>query len=84
MHRDHLYFAFMSWQRAVRDGKHKLIEYRVNAEGHTQFFDLDKDPDEINNLAAAPANRQTLDTLRALLKQERLRRQRRQLPFPHL
>ncbi len=81
-HRDHLYFAFMSWQRSVRDQHHKLIEYRVNGESHTQLFDLDQDPGEMNNLAADTVHRQTLDALRTLLKQERLRLNDGNSPFP--
>ena len=81
-HRDHLYFAFMSWQRSVRDGKHKLIEYRVNGVSHTQLFDLNEDPHEMRNLADDDARRETLAALRALLKQERLRLNDGNSPFP--
>jgi len=69
-HRDHLYFAFMSWQRSVRDKQYKLIEYCVDHERHTQLFDLVNDPMEINNLAKNPEYAAKLKTLRALLKQE--------------
>lgn len=72
-HRDHLYFAFMSWQRAIRDKRHKLIEYHVDGARHTQLFDLHADPHEINNLADDDAYQQTLASLRALLAQERVR-----------
>ncbi len=81
-HRPHLYFAFMSWQRAVRDDRHKLIEYCVDGARHTQLFDLKADPDEMKNLADDVAHRQTLDALRALLKQERLRLNDGNSPFP--
>ncbi|QTN33810.1 sulfatase-like hydrolase/transferase [Akkermansiaceae bacterium] len=70
--RDSLYFAFMSWQRAVRDERFKLIEYCVGEERHTQLFDLVADPNETKNLAADPAHMETRERLRALLKEERL------------
>ncbi|MCA1760260.1 MAG: sulfatase-like hydrolase/transferase, partial [Bacteroidales bacterium] len=48
VHREHLYFAFMSWQRAIRNGQFKLIEYCVNGSRFTQLFDFKRDPDEMN------------------------------------
>lgn len=81
-HRQHLYFAFVSWQRAIRDGDHKLTEYCVNDARHTQLFNLKEDPEEIKNLADDAAQRQTLDTLRTLLKKERLRLNDGNTPFP--
>ncbi len=81
-HRPHLYFAFMSWQRAVRDDRYKLIEYCVDGARHTQLFDLKDDPDEMKNLADDAAHRKTLDALRTLLKQERLRLNDGNSPFP--
>ncbi|MFT6794360.1 MAG: arylsulfatase A-like enzyme [Rubritalea sp.] len=72
-HRDHLYFAFMSWQRSVRDQQYKLIEYCVGDERHTQLFDLAADPQETKNLADHKAHQVTVSRLRILLKQERVR-----------
>lgn len=72
-HRDHLYFAFMSWQRGIRKGDLKLIEYRVGDERHTQLFDLAKDPYETTNLADRAGNESDVEALRALLKEERVR-----------
>ncbi|MDT8392001.1 MAG: sulfatase-like hydrolase/transferase [Lentisphaeria bacterium] len=72
-HRDHLYFAYMNWQRAVRDERYKLIEYCVEDERQTQFFDLADDPHELRNLAQDPNHAPALQALRALLKQERVR-----------
>lgn len=72
-HRDHLYYAFMSWQRAIRKGNHKLIEYRVEGTRHTQLFDIAKDPHETTNLAGKEEHQTTLASLRTLLQQERVR-----------
>ncbi len=71
-HRDHLYFAFMSWQRAVRKGNYKLIEYCVKEQRHTQLFDLIKDPQETTNLASSPEYANTISELRTLLETERV------------
>jgi arylsulfatase A-like enzyme len=81
-HRDHLYFAFMSWQRAVRDARHKLIEYCVDGARHTQLFDLADDPHEMHNLAADPVYAATLARLRKLLEQERVRLNDGTTPHP--
>ncbi|MFK7851093.1 MAG: sulfatase-like hydrolase/transferase [Akkermansiaceae bacterium] len=72
-HRDHLFFAFMSWQRAIFDGKYKLIEYCVEGNRTTQLFDLSADPHEINNLASEPEHSQDLKRLRTLLESEKKR-----------
>lgn len=72
-HREHLSFAFMQWHRAIRDERYKLIDYAVDGSRHTQLFDLDKDPDELRNLAADPDHSATLSRLRQLLEKERVR-----------
>ena len=47
--RDTLFFAYRDFQRAVRDGRYKLIRYpQVDV---TQLFDLHSDPHELLNLA---------------------------------
>ncbi len=60
----------MDWQRSVRDSRYKLIEYCVKDTRTTQLFDLSKDPQEMNNLAASPEHATTLEKLRTLLKAE--------------
>lgn len=82
-HRDHLYAAFMSWQRAVRDQRYKLIEYCVKGKRTTQLFDLSNDPDELINLAAEPDHQDTLYRLRQLLGKERVRLNDGNTPYPH-
>jgi len=72
-HRDHLYFAFMEWQRAVRKDRFKLIEYCVDGKRTTQLFDLKEDPSEANNLVADEKHQDVLKMLRALLEFERLK-----------
>lgn len=69
--RDTLYFAYVNCQRAVRHGRHKLIEYVVDGRRTTQLFDLQADPWERTNLADAPAHQDTLAHLRQLLEQQR-------------
>ena len=72
-HREHLAFAFMSWHRAVRDGRYKLIEYAVDGARHTQLFDLTTDPSETRNLADEKDMQETLARMRTLLEEERER-----------
>lgn len=72
VHRQQLYFAFMSWQRAVRDDRYKLIEYCVGDNRYTQLFDLKTDPYEINNLGGNPEFAGQLNKMRDLLKSERV------------
>ncbi len=81
-HRDHLSFAFMSWQRSVYDGQHKLIEYCVDGKRTTQLFDLKTDPEEIENLAAKPESEAILIRLRKLLVEEKERLNDGNTPYP--
>jgi len=50
--RQSLYFSYMNVQRAVRQGRYKLIEYHVKGRRTTQLFDLKVDPCEMNNLVS--------------------------------
>lgn len=70
--RSHLYFAFMEWQRAIRDDRYKLIAYCVAGERTTQLFDLHADPAETHNLASRAEHAKTLARLRGELESERV------------
>ena len=64
--RDSLYFAYVSSQRAVKNRRHKLIEYAVRDCGRqTQLFDLVDDPWETTNLVGTPGAAAVIDDLRA-------------------
>jgi arylsulfatase A-like enzyme len=66
-HRDVIFTAYIGVQRAITDGRWKLIVYpRINK---TQLFDLQADPHEMNDLAGEAAHRKTLKRLVALLKE---------------
>ena len=80
-HREHLSFAFLQWQRSVRDERHKLIEDCVEGKRHTQLFDLEKDPHETRNLASEKDHTATLKHLRTLLQEERKRLNDGDTPF---
>ncbi|MFC1509051.1 sulfatase-like hydrolase/transferase [Candidatus Omnitrophota bacterium] len=69
--RDTLSFAYMDYQRAVRDERYKLIEYAVNGKRTTQLFDLKNDPWETHNLAGDPAFSEHQNRLRKELIQWR-------------
>ena len=67
--REYLHFAYEGFQRGIRDGQHKLIEYVVGGKhAHTQLFDLVSDPHETTNLADEPAHSETLARLRQELR----------------
>ncbi len=65
--REVLYTAFEASQRAVRDGRFKLVVYPKI--GHEQLFDLERDPLELRNLAADPAHAATKARLRARMEE---------------
>ena len=66
--RDTLYFAYRGVQRAVRDGRFKLIEYVVEGQRHTQLYDLHADPWEINDLSEDARYAEQLENLRGELR----------------
>lgn len=60
-------YAYRHLQRAVREGRYKLIEYAVSGQRTTQLFDLQADPFELHNLAGDPAHGGMLARLRHAL-----------------
>jgi arylsulfatase A-like enzyme len=64
--RGELMFAYRNVQRAVRDGRWKLIRYPLV--DRTQLFDLQADPQEITNLADKPEHRGKVTELTARLE----------------
>ena len=63
--RRELFLSYLGVQRAIRDERWKLIRYpQVNV---TQLFDLQADPDEMHNLADAPAQRERVHAMLARL-----------------
>lgn len=65
--RDKLYFSYMGVQRAVRDDRYKLIEYRVKGKRTVQLFDLEKDPLETVDLAQNIEYKSKVEEMRASL-----------------
>ena len=63
--RESLFLSYRDVQRAVRDGRWKLIRYpQINK---TQLFDLASDPDEMNNLADESQHAKRIEQLSAEL-----------------
>lgn len=64
--RESLFTAYIKAQRAVRDGRWKLLVYpRINK---AQLFDLEKDPGETKDLASDPAHAAELQRMTAMLE----------------
>jgi len=62
--RNSLYFAYRSFQRAIRKGNLKLIEYVVNKKRTTQLFDIEADPWENKDLSGCPDSVEVVEELR--------------------
>ena len=64
--RQSVFLPYRDVMRAVRDDRYKLIVYpQVN---HRQLFDLQDDPDELENLISDPEHTETAVRLEALLE----------------
>jgi len=65
--RDSLFLSYENSQRAVRDGRWKLIRYpQIN---RSQLFDLKNDPDENHDLASEPGQAERIGSLMDLMQQ---------------
>ena len=64
--RSTIFTAYRNVQRAIRDRRWKLIVYpQINK---TQFFDLQNDPNELNDLSSNPKFSIELERMLSLLK----------------
>jgi len=63
--REYICTVYRDCQRAVREGRWKLIEYRVDGRQHTELFDLVADPHELHDLSGEPGYERTLWRLRS-------------------
>ncbi len=67
-HRPQLLFGYRGFQRALSDGRWKLIRYpQID---RTQLFDLQTDPDEVHDLSAQPEQAKRVAELMARLVAE--------------
>ncbi len=66
--RSTMVYAYQKFQRAVSDGRWKLIRYPEI--GKVQLFDLQQDPHETHDLSDEPSQAPKVNALTALLKQE--------------
>jgi arylsulfatase A-like enzyme len=66
--RDYCFTAYRNCQRAVRDERWKVIRYPLIDK--TQLFDLEKDPNELDDLAGKPEHAGKLKEMMALLAQQ--------------
>jgi arylsulfatase A-like enzyme len=65
--RNQIFTVYRSFQRAIRDGRWKIIRYPLVDQ--TQLFDLQADPYELKNLASEPAHASRVaESLAALAK----------------
>ncbi len=65
--------GYQSWARLAREGKLTPATSQFWGEKPTEeLYEMAADPDSVNNLAADPAHRETLDRMRAALKSHTL------------
>jgi len=72
--RDALFAADRGSMRSIRDKRYKLIDYQRDpvldrGEEKTEFFDLEKDPDEVRDLAGEPGHAERISRMRQELRQ---------------
>jgi len=69
--RDELYLAYKSTVRGIKDRKYKLIEYVFNNVRKTQLFDIEADPNELDDLAHKEGFKGVVVEMREKLKRKR-------------
>ena len=79
--RDYFYYVYKEYIRAVNVNGMKLIEYNIYGKRHTQLFDLNKDPMEINDLSKDSSQSELIDELRVKLFQAKEEYGDNVLPF---
>lgn len=66
VHRDSIFLAYRDCQRAIHDGRWKMIAYpRIN---RRQLFDLAQDPHETRDRSGEPAQRERMERMAAALR----------------
>jgi len=67
--------ATQAWEQSVRDGTANALQSRLfEPKGWTEeLYDMQNDPDNVNNLIDQPQHQQTIATMREQLKAEQLR-----------
>ena len=71
--RDYLYYGYRDFQRAISNGKWKLIEYNVKGVKTTQLFDLEEDPYEIKNLINDTKYKNEIKRLKEEIKHQQIK-----------
>ena len=79
--REYFYYVYKEFIRAINVNGMKLIEYNVYGKRHTQLFDINKDPMEINDLSNDPSKSEVIDDLRVKLLQAKEEYGDNVLPF---
>jgi arylsulfatase A-like enzyme len=69
--RETMFHAYRNFQRAIRKGNFKLIEYTVKSQKTLQLFNLKNDPFEMNNLANNPKFTAKQNELQTLLAEQK-------------
>ncbi|MEO9053144.1 MAG: sulfatase/phosphatase domain-containing protein, partial [Ginsengibacter sp.] len=65
--RDKAFFAYLNLQRAIVKDGFKLVRYNVEGQSRIQLFDLNKDPNEMNDLGDKKQCQDKIDSMTQLL-----------------